>query len=79
MEITIDMIINGELEESEFEFLYAGDIAKYLLEKYELHHHEMDTNGWDYDFWIYYIINEQSYMISGSGYYGNLKFMKCEE
>lgn len=73
------MIINGELEESEFEFLYAGDIAKYLKEKYGLDHYEMDTNGWDYDFWIYYIIYEQSYMIKGSGYYGNLKFMKCEE
>lgn len=73
------MIINGELEESEFEFLYAGDIAKYLEEKYGLRHHEMDTNGWDYDFWITYIINEEKYVISGSGYYGNLKFYKDEE
>ena len=34
---------------------------------------DMDTNGWQWDYWIKFRYNEKPYILSGSGYYGNLE------
>ena len=37
---------------------------------------ELDTNGWDHDFWIYFTIKDQRYSLQGSWYYGNYTLEK---
>lgn len=39
----------------------------------------IDTNGWDVDYWLYFIKDDKdfSYMVSGNLYYGDLKIDKC--
>jgi hypothetical protein len=34
---------------------------------------DMDTNGWQYDYWIKFTYNGNKYCISGGGYYGTLE------
>lgn len=39
----------------------------------------METNGWDYDYWVDYIKDGQTFVLSGSGWYGGTKFSIKEE
>lgn len=36
----------------------------------------MDTNGWDWDYWIKFKYENKRYCLSGSGYYGGLKIYR---
>lgn len=40
-----------------------------------------DTNGWDIDYWLYFIKDEKdfSYRVSGNVYFGGIKIEKCEK
>lgn len=40
-----------------------------------------DTNGWDIDYWLYFIKDEKdfSYRVSGNVYFGGVKIEKCEK
>ncbi len=40
---------------------------------------DIETNGWDHDFWIPYIKGEETFEFSGSWFYGNYQFYKVEE
>jgi len=53
----------------------------HILQKYNLFADEMDTNGWQWDFWETYIRDgdKKAYILSGSGYYGGLEFRAKEE
>lgn len=31
----------------------------------------IDTNGWDIDFWIYFYYNDKKFCFAGSWFYGN--------
>lgn len=37
---------------------------------------EFDINGWQIDFWDYYTLNNESYTLSGSFFYGNYELTK---
>jgi len=37
---------------------------------------EMDTNGWEVDFWINFKLFESSFTLSGSLFYGNYEITK---
>lgn len=41
----------------------------------------LDTNGWDIDYWLYFIKDDKdfSYRVSGNVYYGGVKIEKCEK
>ena len=41
----------------------------------------LDTNGWDIDYWLYFIKDEKdfSYRVKGNVYYGGIKIEKCEK
>lgn len=40
-----------------------------------------NTNGWDIDYWLYFIKDEKdfSYRVSGNVYFGGIKIEKCEK
>ena len=74
----VNNVLNGKIETYDNNFLSPNDFVTYLQ---EIGHskYNFDCNGWDYDFWISYTINDKEYRIAGSGYYGTLSFFKQEE
>lgn len=40
---------------------------------------EIETNGWQYDYWIKVKYKDKKYCISGSGYYGSVEIAKSDE
>lgn len=41
----------------------------------------LDTNGWDIDYWLYFIKDDKdfSYKVKGNLYYGGITLEKCEK
>jgi hypothetical protein len=81
LETRLDQVINGEQNSIEIKFLYANEVATFLKNKYDAHVEtsDMDTNGWQYDYWIPVYINDEKYNLMGSGYYGDMEFVKEED
>jgi hypothetical protein len=77
----LDQVISGEKDVVQIKFLYASDVESVLTKEYgaNVDTSEMDTNGWQYDYWIPVYINDKKYVLSGSGYYGNIEFYREDE
>ncbi|WP_271495820.1 hypothetical protein [Enterococcus sp. 5H] len=76
----IESVIKGTEEKVNFNdiLLSANVLIDILTDDFhaEIDISEMDTNGWQMDFWIPVEINGESYDIEGSGYYRTLSFYK---
>lgn len=77
-ESNIGFVISGEEDVAISELISAGDINEYIKSIGE-EVGELETNGWQYDFWQNYKINSKYYCLSGSGYYGGLEFSEISE
>lgn len=44
--------------------------------KVEVNHDSMETNGWQWDYWVDAKYKKINLRLSGSGYYGNAKIEK---
>jgi hypothetical protein len=69
-------ILSGKLEcSSDYKFLSPGQALKWL-EDLGIHdeHNEMDTNGYQCDYWITIIFGERKYMLAGCAFYGGCVF-----
>ena len=71
-------VILGKIDCYETNFLYPNDFQEYI-KSIKGKKYDFDCNGWNYDYWDYYIIYNQKYCVSGSGYYGGISFSKCED
>jgi hypothetical protein len=72
----ISDVLNCKLDIVEFDCLYPSIVINHLKElgvKIDLADC-METNGWQMDYWIRFKYNDKRFIISGSGYYGNLEF-----
>ena len=76
--LDINSVIDGSADIAVSNLLSAGDIDTYLKGLGE-EFGDMETNGWQYDFWQNYKINNKYYCLSGSGYYGGLEFREISE
>ena len=76
--LDINSVIDGLADIAVSSLLSAGDIDTYLKGLGE-EFGDMETNGWQYDFWQNYKINNKYYCLSGSGYYGGLEFREISE
>jgi len=76
--LDINSVISGEEDVAISELISAGDINNYI-ESIGEEVGELETNGWQYDFWQNYKINNKYYCLSGSGYYGGLEFREIGE
>ena len=72
----IDSVLDGKVEEVDLELLITpASASSYLIDKgYE--EDDMSTNGWQWDFWQYFTKDDKGFCLSGSGFYGHLKFWK---
>jgi hypothetical protein len=74
----IARVLQGNSNEEYLTFLVspskAADIIADTWKAEEIG--DMDTNGWQYDFWQYYEHEGKKYCLSGSGWYGYLIFRR---
>ena len=62
----------------ELPFVRVGDITKFLTKEYGCETDNFETNGWEWDFWLYVIIEDTKYCISGDGYYNPTIYFQVE-
>ena len=72
-------VIDGVTSEFESDFLTPSYIDEFIMSKYGIRMDDIDSNGWQWDYWITYYINNVRYMLCGSGFYGGLRFSKYGE
>lgn len=80
LKMALEVVINEDEDNIELGTgCYIADVTKIMksLGAEDLKD-KFETNGWQWDFWQYYELNGQQYMLSGSGYYGDLKFSKYD-
>lgn len=71
----VEQVINGEKDSIEIKFLYLSDVKSFLEDEYKAKEvGDMDTNGWQYDYFVSFEINDKKYELTGSGYYGDMLF-----
>ena len=75
MKIGIDKVLSMETRLYKNDFVSAKDVRNYL-EELGYKQNDLDSNGWDYDFWWNYKINEEEFCISGNGYNHELIFSR---
>ncbi len=81
LKMALDLVIDGAEDTIELGTnCYINDVSGVIKEMggKELED-KFDSNGWQWDFWAYYEVNGKEYCLSGSGYYGNLKFSLSEK
>jgi len=65
----IEQVLEGEIDTCTSDTLISPDVAVAYLKSLELDEGDMDTNGWQWDFWIPFYKDNKKYVLSGSGYY----------
>ena len=74
MKELLKKVINGEINNAQIQMSPISHIED-LLEELGINtnDNELESNGWQVDFWIKY---EEKYQLSGSLYYGGFTFTK---
>jgi hypothetical protein len=76
--ILIMSVVNGHELEVKLPLVTPNDVQEFMKSiGYEKNN--IDTNGWQWDYWIDYSNGGKVFTFSGSGYYGNQKFGVKEE
>ena len=73
---SIDVVLSGERDEINIDFMSPNEACTYLKGKGATVESDFDTNGWQWDFWINIKLNGIDYRLDGSGYYGDMRFLK---
>lgn len=75
----IDSSDDGKIDLSDL-LLSSYDILEIIKDNYDSFYSfsEIDTNGWQMDFWITVRINNEKYTVQGGGVYRTLALFKGE-
>lgn len=70
--------MDHETDEIEFDFCNPNFVIEYLKQIHEFDEDvfELETNGWQWDFWKKLLIDGEMYMLSGCGYYGTMRLRR---
>jgi len=71
MKKNIELVESGKEKTIELYHSTLSDIMNHLEANGFIDNEDMDTNGWQWDFWRTVRKNGTHYQLSGSGYYGN--------
>ena len=74
----VTKLFNGEVESVEFIGIYPSLIISILENVGADVSEDMDTNGWQGDYWIDLKYNNEKYSIDGCMYYGTVTISKEE-
>lgn len=77
----IDKVLRGEMDNTSTKVLISPDEIDNYLRELGLVRLDIESNGWDWDFWVSYEDNnDNKFTLSGSGWYNRgLSFSKEEE
>lgn len=78
----IQSVLTGEVEHVELLFTRPADVSNYIKSIGGEDLNDMDTNGWQWDYWMTFKVDDKDYMLSGDGFYGNTAtfgFVKSKE
>lgn len=78
MKAGIDSVLSGKKEEFESQSNITPSMVEEYLQPLKWKRGELDTNGWQYDWWLPFTKGKQSFTAHGSGYYGCFHFGKTE-
>lgn len=65
----LSKVLNGEIKSFTTSTLMSPDQADKIILEHGLVQGDLDTNGWDWDFWHTYYKDNVKYCLSGSGWY----------
>lgn len=74
----INHVISGALEEYDGESVAPSQIKDYM-EAQGWECGDLDTNGWEYDWWLNFTKGGKKLTACGSGYYGWFSLGKSDE
>ena len=73
-------VVESRVESVDLEWYSPQEIADTIKAMYKIDGYaDMETNGWQVDFWITYIIYDRKFVYSGGWYYGGAKFTEDAE
>lgn len=75
----IRKLFNGVIESVQIDCLCPSKTIDILEDLGADVSEELDINGWQYDYWVYFTYESKKYCLSGSGYHGNVKIEEAEE
>lgn len=67
----IDKVISGEIKLANTQTLLSPNTIDSYLKESGLEQGNFDSNGWDWDFWMEYLKEDKTYILSGSGWFNN--------
>lgn len=70
-------VINGDREKFEAQNISPNAVRLHMVSLG--YASDLDTNGWQYDWWLNFTKGDEKWTAYGSGYYGTFGFMKTEE
>lgn len=82
MKVGIDSVVAGEVDEVELFGVRPAQVEAYLESEYSVKtdDREINTNGWEWDFWFDYNVKGKTFGIAGDGFYEqSIEFRRSEE
>jgi len=73
----IDSVISGKIKEFKSTNITPSMVVDYL-DTFGWNTGELESNGWQYDWWITFTKDNMSFTAFGSGYDGTFEFKKSE-
>ena len=65
----IESVLSGEKSNVMLHYVRPAEVLSYIRKMHSLFKRDIDTNGWEWDYWIDLTIDDKKYMLSGDGYY----------
>ncbi len=65
----IDSVVKGEKNSVKILYVRPNDVIEYLESLGHNIDKDIDTNGWQWDYWITFDVEGNTYILSGDGYY----------
>jgi hypothetical protein len=78
MKAGIKLVLAGKLDSYEAFGVCPSMVAEHM-DDLGFVKSDLETNGWDYDWWLNFTKDGKSYTAFGSGYYGGFEFAPTEE
>jgi hypothetical protein len=75
----IKSVLDGHKKRFKTKSNITPSMVENYLEKRGWEKGQLETNGWQYDWWLPFTKDGKSYTAFGGGYYGGLEFFETEE
>ena len=79
MEQGVQSVINGKTKKFKCYGVSPQMIRDYMLNINYSRIEEMETNGWQYDWWMYFVKGNKEFIASGSGWTCEFAFEQEED